>query len=104
MQCFVLVVVCLNSWAWQHSVSEGELRENLNTLDISGESQAVSVKDRRLYCTNPEEETRCELQDEEGKESQLHDVIMEDFSNSMITCWSFRAKALLQLNMVRCLF
>ncbi|XP_058235068.1 pleckstrin homology domain-containing family G member 3 isoform X2 [Hemibagrus wyckioides] len=86
----------------KHSVSEGELRENLITLSsTSGESQAQSEEDRRLCSANTDDATHCELQDEEEEEtgSQSDDVVMEDFSNSMISCWSFRAKALLQLDM-----
>ncbi|KAK3506366.1 hypothetical protein QTP70_014858 [Hemibagrus guttatus] len=86
----------------KHSVSEGELRENLITLSsTSSESQALSEEDRRLCSANTDDATHCELQDEEEEEtgSQSDDVVMEDFSNSMISCWSFRAKALLQLDM-----
>lgn len=87
---------------WQHSVSEGELRESLITLSsTSGESQALSEEDRRLCSSNTDDATHCELQEEEETGSQSDDVVMEDFSNSMISCWSFRAKALLQLDMVR---
>ncbi|KAB5540195.1 hypothetical protein PHYPO_G00099100 [Pangasianodon hypophthalmus] len=79
-----------------HSVSEGELRENLIALgSTSGKLQDLSVEDR---CTNREDATHCGLQDEEEKGSESDDVISEDFSSSMISCWSFRAKALLQLN------
>lgn len=89
---------------WQHSVSEGELRENRITLSsTSGKSQALSVEDSQLCCTNTEDATHSELQDKEEKGSESDEVIMKDFSNSMISFWSFRAKALLQLNMVRCL-
>ncbi|KAF4071238.1 hypothetical protein AMELA_G00283880 [Ameiurus melas] len=84
----------------KHSVSEGELRENLIALgSTSGMSQALSVEDRRLCCTNREDAVHCELQDEEEKGSESDDVITEDFSSSMISCWSFRAKTLLQLDM-----
>lgn len=80
---------------WQHSVSEGELREKLITLG------STLVDDTRLCCTKREDATCCELQDEEDKESESDDVITEDFCSAMISCWSFRAKALLQRNMVR---
>lgn len=91
-------------WVWQHSVSEGELRENLMALSsTSSMLQGVSVEDRRLRGTDGEDATHCELQDEEENESESDDMITEDFSSSMISCWSFRAKTLLQLNMVRCL-
>lgn len=89
-------------WVWQHSVSEGELRENIIALDsTSGQTEALSMDNRRLCCTNREDATHSELQNENGSESD--DAITEDFSSSMISCWSFRAKALLQLNMVRSL-
>lgn len=87
---------------WQHSVSEGELRENLIVLgSTSGKEPALSVDDRRLCCTDREDATDYELQNEEEKGSESDNVITEDFSSSMISCWSFRAKALLHLNMVR---
>lgn len=90
--------MCLNAGVWQHSVSEGELRDS-----TSGTLQALSVDGRRLCCTDKEDATHCEFQDEEEKGSESDDVITEEFSSSMISCWSFRAKALLQLNMVRSL-
>ncbi|XP_060721074.1 pleckstrin homology domain-containing family G member 3 [Tachysurus vachellii] len=83
-----------------HSVSEGELRENRITLSsTSGRSQALSVEDSQLCCPNTEDATHSELQDKEEKGSESDEVIIKDFSNSMISFWSFRAKALLQLNM-----
>lgn len=102
-----VVVMCVYTPAWvlQHSVSEGELRESLITLgSTSGKSQALSVEIRQLCCTNGEDATHCERQDEEENGGESDDVITEDFSSSMISCWSFRAKTLLQLNMVRSLF
>lgn len=80
---------------WQHSVSEGELRENLIAMG------STTVDDTRLCCSSKEDATCCELQDEEEKGNESDDAITEDFSSAMISCWSFRAKALLQLNMVR---
>ncbi|TUA53250.1 Kunitz-type protease inhibitor 1 [Bagarius yarrelli] len=76
------------------SVSEGELRKNIITLSsTSGRWQVLSVEDRQLCYTKDE------LQDEQEMEKESDDVLMEDFSNSMISCWSFRAKALLQFSM-----
>ncbi|KAI5606641.1 pleckstrin-likey domain-containing family G member 3 isoform X5, partial [Silurus asotus] len=75
----------------KHSLSEGELRENL----VAPSSTSDTLQD----LTYRDDVPQCELQDEEEKKSETDDVIMEDFSSSMISCWSFRAKALLQLDM-----
>ncbi|XP_046691934.1 pleckstrin homology domain-containing family G member 3 isoform X2 [Silurus meridionalis] len=80
-----------NKGMLKHSLSEGELRENLVALS--------STSDTLQDHTYRDDVPQCELQDEEEKKSETDDVIMEDFSSSMISCWSFRAKALLQLDM-----